>query len=126
MDPPITLSPSFLLTARDSPVTIASLILEEPWMILPSTGILSPAATRTTSPIITSVSSFVTNDPSSCWTFASLGNSAAIFSSAFPALPTAFISIQCPSNIITIRLASSQKKSITWCELCNNTLLMNA
>jgi len=51
---PITLSPAFLSTGIDSPVSIDSSIVVFPSTTTPSTGIFSPGRTRIKSPIMTS------------------------------------------------------------------------
>ena len=51
MAPPIAVSPTPLLTGRDSPVSMASLNPEEPSRMRPSTGTLAPGRTITRSPL---------------------------------------------------------------------------
>ena len=53
-----TSSPMLLLTAKLSPVIEAWLTEVVPSTIIPSTGILSPGLTTTTSPIVISVTAF--------------------------------------------------------------------
>ncbi len=103
----------FFSTVFDSPVTIDSSTVVLPFKILPSVGILSPERTIKRSPSWTSCKG-ISSSPCSVIRLTVSGNSSAIFFKASPALEIAFISIQWPKSIITIRVANSQKKSITW------------
>ena len=53
MVPPITLSPTLLVTGMDSPVTMDSSMALRPSRISPSTGTRSPGRTRRRSPTTT-------------------------------------------------------------------------
>lgn len=111
-EPPNTVLPGFASTARASPVTSASLTDDEPSVTSPSAGTFSPASTMTVCPTCTRSSGTSAKEPSGCCTWASEGKSSAISLSASPAPMTARISIQWPSSMMTMSVASSQKKSM--------------
>ena len=93
----------------DSPVSMASFTLEAPPVTSPSTGIFSPGRTRTASPTASSLTGTSTvPSPETRW--ASDGMIRTSASSAREAPITERISIQWPSSMMSIRVASSQKK----------------
>ena len=59
-----TVSPTFFITGTLSPVSMDSSTSEPPSMTVPSTGMLSPALTRTVSPTATSEAGILTSFPS--------------------------------------------------------------
>ncbi len=108
--PAVTLSPSPLATGFDSPVTIDSSSSAWPATISPSAGTRAPGRTSTTSPTSSSASGMRSTVPS--WTrSASSGSSSASALTAPRAWPSAFISCQCPSSMITTSADSSHQNS---------------
>ena len=109
MAPPMTLPPVFLATGVDSPVSMASSTELSPATITPSAGTFSPGLIRTLSSTARSPSGTSFTLPSGMSLWASEGMSLASSSSAREAPITDFISIQCPSSMMSMREASSQK-----------------
>lgn len=110
MAPPMTLPPVFLPIGVDSPVNIASLTELSPSTMTPSAGIFSPGLTKTLSSTASSLSGTSFTLPSDITLWASEGISFASSSRALEAPITDFISIQCPSSMMSTSVASSQKK----------------
>ena len=107
IEPPITLSPCFLATGIDSPVTKDSSIAVSPPVISPSTGTLSPGFNIRISPIFTSEVGITSSFPLRI-TLACGGTrlKRACNASVVPRL--LFISIQWPNktNVVSIAAAS--------------------
>ena len=112
IEPPITSSPGRLGTGADSPVSIASLTLDSPSTTTPSVGTFSPGRISTRSPARSSETGTSTIVPSGFITWASAGRSFTSSSRAREAPSTERISIQWPRSITSIRVASSQKKTL--------------
>ena len=111
MAPPITSSPSPFSTGLDSPVSIAWLTVVRPSTMTPSVGTFSPGLTSTRSPAARSLTATSSVEPSARTRWASDGISRTSSSSAREAPITDFISIQCPSSMMSIRVTSSQKNT---------------
>ena len=112
MAPPITFAPTAFETGFDSPVSMDSFTDVCPSVIIPSAGYFSPGFTKILSPAISSSTEISSILPSGIILCASDGISFTSSSNALDAPITDFISIQWPSSIITINVASSQKKNI--------------
>ncbi len=110
MAPPTTSSLSPLSTGRASPVSSDSFSALSPSTIAPSAGTFSPGLMRMRSPGRSSATTTSLVEPSSAMRWASSGMSAASSSSARDAPMTERISIQCPSSMMSMSVASSQKK----------------
>ncbi len=91
---------------------MASLTELSPSTMAPSAGTFSPGFTRTLSPTANSFSGTSFTLPSGISLCASEGMSLASSSSAFDAPITDFISIQWPSNMMSTRVANSQKNTL--------------
>ena len=117
-DPPNTESPAPLATSRASSVTSASFTCDSPRTTSPSAGTISPASTMTVCPTCTSSSGTSAKEPPGCSTCACAGRSSAISLSASPAPITARISTQWPKSMMTMSVASSQKKSMCMPSAC--------
>src|ERR1035437_5342898 len=109
MDPPRTFPPVALGAGVDSPVSIASLTELSPSTMTPSAGIFSPGLISTLSLAASSPRGTSFTLPSGMNLWASEGMSLASSSQAREAPITDFISIQCPSNMMSMSEASSQK-----------------
>jgi hypothetical protein len=90
-------------------VSIASSTELSPATMTPSAGIFSPGLIRTLSSTASSFSGTSFTLPSGMSLCASEGMSLASSSKAREAPITDFISIQCPSSMMSMRVASSQK-----------------
>ncbi len=110
-EPPTASSPSVFSTGSTSPVSMDSSTLVRPSTITPSMGTLSPGRTRTRSPFRMSVTDTSSVSPFSVTREAVSGISLTRASSAPDAPMTDRISIQWPSSMTSIRVASSQKKT---------------
>ncbi len=108
----MTSSPSPLVTGRDSPVSMDSLRLLRPSTITPSVGIFSPGRTRTRSPARNMVTGTSSMRSPSASRWATVGMSLTRASKAREAPITERISIQCPRSMMSMRVASSQKKTL--------------
>jgi hypothetical protein len=91
-------------------VIIDSSSSAEPSTIRPSAGTRAPDRTSTTSPTRSCATGTVST-PSSVTRSASSGSRAASAAKAPWACPIAFISCQCPSNMMVTSAASSHQKS---------------
>ena len=111
IEPPITSAPLPFSTGLLSPVSMASFTDVWPSMTTPSVGIFSPGFTSTRTPRRSSVTDMSRVAPSDATRCASAGMSRTRLSSAAEAPSTDFISIQWPSSMMSISVASSQKKS---------------
>ena len=107
----MTCSPGPRVTGRDSPVSMDSLRLERPSMITPSVGTFSPGFTSTRSPGLSALTGISSTLPSGLSRCASAGRSFTKASSAPEAPMTERISIQWPSSMTSISVASSQKNT---------------
>ena len=105
---PMTESPFFFSTGRDSPVTIDSSMALSPSTISPSTAIFSPGLTRITSPTTTASMGRVTNSFSRK-TVAVLAANPSNFLIASEAWPLARSSRNLPNIIRTIMTAAVSK-----------------
>ncbi len=108
-EPPMTSSPALLATGIDSPVSRDSSTCDEPSRTSPSAGTFSPGLTRTRLPTPSSLT-FTSLVPPSTTTWAMAGMTLASSSSALDAPITERISTMCPSSMMSISVASSQKK----------------
>ena len=108
--PATTRSPLSRKTGRDSPVIMDSSNSAEPLTMVPSAGARAPARTSTMSSTASSETGTVWACPSMIFS-ASSGKSSAKASKAEEAAPSARISNQWPSSIMTTRRASSHQKS---------------
>ena len=109
--PAMTRLPGSFFTGRDSPVIIASSTSVCPSVTSPSAGMLAPGRTRNRSAARSCATGTVSVRPPSRMRSAVSGSSRASSSSAPVAWRTLRISSQCPSSMIVISVASSQKKS---------------
>ena len=109
-----TLSPGRLATGRLSPVNIASLMLDAPSRISPSTGTLSPGRTMKTSPGISCAASISTIRPSRS-TRAVFGRRRASASMAAVVRALARASSSLPSSTsVTIAAEASKYTGNAW------------
>ena len=107
---PANTNPAFSFsTGNDSPVIVLSSINEEPEMISPSTGILSPGFTSNLSPILTWEICISTICPSSPTTFTIEGCNPISFLSADEVLDFALSSRSLPKRIKAITTADASK-----------------
>jgi hypothetical protein len=108
--PATTRSPSPRPTGRDPPVIIDSSMSAAPSTTSPSAGTRPPGRTSTKSPGSSADTGTVSTAPSRTRS-ASSGSSSASACNAPRAWPTARISSQWPSSMITISAASSHQNS---------------
>src|SRR2546426_16614 len=108
----MTPSPSPFSTSWDSPVSIAWLTLVRPATTSPSVGIFSPGLTSTRSPGRRASSGTSSMEPSARRRCASAGRSRTSWSRAREAPSTERISIQCPSSMMSMSVAVSQKNTL--------------
>jgi Cu2+-exporting ATPase len=94
---------------------------ELPFVIVPSTGIFEPGRISTRSPTFSSLTSTCFGFPLTSFSALS-GRSLDIASRAFSALAIDAISSQCPSSIMVIKVANSQKKPSPDSQNCVATL----
>ena len=109
MVPPITLSPTLLVTGMDSPVTIDSSMALRPSRISPSTGTRSPGRTRRRSPTTTWSRLTSSSVPSGLMRRAIFGDRSSSARMAPLVCSRAFSSSTCPSSTSTVMTAAASK-----------------